>query len=161
MSDQVKTDWFIQACEPQVCKIVVNTVKESQGDLEASLTKLGEIFPTLENDLTLRRKIKALPPLPRGPEPPQVVTFLLEFENLATKLTANAWTDQDKLLALISKIHPKTFVQRNLCKSSFEAPNRHLRRHEAHIAKEGRGVDKKMTNPKTLKVLAVDACHAS
>ena len=104
MSDQVKTDWLIQACEPQVYKIVVNTVKESQGDLEASLTKLGEIFPTLENDLTLRKKIEALPPLPYGPEPPQVVTFLLEFENLAHKWTANAWTDQDKFLALISKI---------------------------------------------------------
>ena len=47
MSDQVKTDWLIQACEPQVYKIVVNTVKESEGDLEASLTKLGEIFPTV------------------------------------------------------------------------------------------------------------------
>ena len=69
MSDQVKTDWFIQACEPQVYKFVVNTVKESQGDLEVSLTKLGEIFPTLENDLTLRKKIEALPPLPYGPEP--------------------------------------------------------------------------------------------
>ena len=52
MSDQVKTDWLIQACEPQVYKIVVNTVKESQEYLEASLTKLGEIFPALENDLT-------------------------------------------------------------------------------------------------------------
>ena len=157
MSDQVKTDWLIQACDPQVYKIVVNTVKESQGDLEASLTKLGEIFPTLENDLTLRKKIEALPPLPYGPEPPQVVTFLLEFENLAHKLTANAWTDQDKLLALISKIHPKTFqeIRANPIlrpKTDTYADMKHTLQEKV---KED-WVDKKMTNPKTLQVLAVD-----
>ena len=54
------------------------------------MTKSGEIFPTLENDLTLRKKIEALPQLPYGPDPPQVATFLLEFENLASKLTATA-----------------------------------------------------------------------
>ena len=107
ISDQFKIDWLIQACEPQVYKIVVNTFKQSEGDLETSLTTLGDIFPTLEKDLKLRKKIEALLPLPCGPEPPQVATFLLEFENLAHKLTANAWTDQDKLLALISKIHQK------------------------------------------------------
>ena len=42
MSDQDKTDWLIQACEPQVYKIVVKTVKESQGDHEASLTRFSQ-----------------------------------------------------------------------------------------------------------------------
>jgi len=52
-----------------------------------------------------------LPPLTYGPDPSQLADFLLKFENLVCKLSAHAFTDQDKYLALISKLHPKTFAE--------------------------------------------------
>ena len=110
-SEQTKTDWLVQASDPKIYKIVTATVKENQGDLEATLTKLGEIFPTLENDLTVRRKIEALTSLSYAPDPAQLATFLLEFETLLGKLSENSMTDQDKLLHLINKLHPKTFQE--------------------------------------------------
>ena len=83
----------------------------SQGDLEATLTKLGEIFPTLENDLTVRRKIESLQSLSYSLDPVQLATFLLDFETLLGKLSENSMTDQDKFLHLINKLHPKTFQE--------------------------------------------------
>ena len=75
------------------------------------MTKLGEIFPTLENDLTIRRKLESLTPLNYSPEPQHLANFLLEFDTLLGKLTEQAMTDQDKLLLLISKLNSKTFQE--------------------------------------------------
>jgi len=43
--------------------------------------------------------------------PPSWQLFCSSSENLVFKLSAQAFTDQDKLLALISKLHPKTFTE--------------------------------------------------
>ena len=72
-------------------------------------------------------------------------------------MSTNAWTDQDKLLALISKIHPKTFqeIRANPIlrpKTDTYADMKHTLQEKV---KED-WVDKKMKNPKTLQVLAVD-----
>jgi len=103
-------DWLVQTAKPNVHPLVLNTVKENN-DLEATLAKLGTIFPTLENDVTLRKRIEAMQSLGYGIEPHQVTAFFLEFETLIGKLSPEAWTDQDKLLSLISKLHPKTFQE--------------------------------------------------
>ena len=110
-SDLVKTDWLAQACEPGVYKITTNVIKETGSNLEETLKRLGEIFPTLENDLTIRRKIESLPTLGYAPEPQVLASLLLEFETLSGKLSTHAWIDQDKLLFLIGKLHPKTFQE--------------------------------------------------
>ena len=88
----------MQASDPKIYKIVTATVKEKQGELEATLTKLGEIFPTLENDLTVRRKIESLTSLGYSQDPAQLATFLLDFETLLGKLSENSMTEQDTFL---------------------------------------------------------------
>ena len=138
MSDQVKTEWLIQACEPQVYKIVVNAVKESQGDLEESLTKLGEIFPTLENDLKLRKKIEALPPSAVRTRTPTSRVFSSPIRKSGTQVDCKC-QDRPRQIACIDLENSSKNFPRNSCKSNFEAQNRHLRRHEAHIAREGQG----------------------
>jgi len=108
--EQLKLDWLVQSAEPNVYPLVLNTVKECK-DLETTMAKLGTIFPTLENDVTLRKRIEALPTMSYAMEPHQVTTFFLEFETLTGKLSPEAWTDQDRLLSLISKLHTKTFQE--------------------------------------------------
>jgi len=90
--EQLKLDWFLQTAEPNVNTLVLNAVKENN-DLETTLAKLDTIFPTL------------------GIEPHQGTGFLLDFETLMRKMSPEAWTDQDKILSLISKLHPKTFQE--------------------------------------------------
>ena len=68
-SDLVKTDCLAQACEPGVYKITTTVIKETGSNLEETPKTLGEIFPTLENDLTIRRNIESLPTLGYAPIP--------------------------------------------------------------------------------------------
>ena len=97
----------IQPCEPQVYKIAVNIAKEHQDDLEAILTKLGKIFSTLENDLTLRNQIKALPNYPtRSTSSSHVFVGIQTFGQQAH---SSSMGTPSQVLALISKLHPKTF----------------------------------------------------
>ena len=84
-SEQTKTDWLVQASDPKI--------------------------HTLQNDLTVRTKIELLTPLSYAPDPAQLATFLLDFGTLLGKLSENSMTDQDKLLHLINKLHPKTFQE--------------------------------------------------
>jgi len=46
-----------------------------------------------------------------GIKPHQVTALFLEFEILIGQLSPEAWTDQHKLLSLISNLHPKTFQE--------------------------------------------------
>ena len=155
-SDLVKTDWLAQACEPENYKITTNVIKETGSNLEETLKRLGEIFPTLENVLTIRRKIESLPTLGYAPEPQVLASFLLEFETLSGKLSAHAWTDQDKLLSLIGKLHPKTFqeIRAHPFWRSRTDTYQEMKSSLQEKVKED-WIEKKMSNPK-LQVLALD-----
>jgi len=74
-NDQTKKDWLIQACGSNVYEIFEKIVEDAHADLEVVLTRLGEVFPALENDLTIRKKIATLPPLRCGPDPSQWQLF--------------------------------------------------------------------------------------
>jgi len=73
--EQLKLGWLVRRAEPNVYPLVLNTVKENN-DLEATLAKLGTIFPTLENDVTLMKRIEAMKSLGYRIEPHQVTAFL-------------------------------------------------------------------------------------
>jgi len=86
-------------------------VKEAHADLEVILGRIVNVFLALANDFTIRDKIETIPPLPYVPEPSMLAAFLLKFESLVCKRLAPAFTNQDKLLALISKLHHMTFAE--------------------------------------------------
>jgi hypothetical protein len=156
-SDQVKSDWLAQAAEPQVYKITMKVLKDNENDLERSLRALGEIFPTLENDLTIRKKIESLQPLGYAPEPQVLAAFLLDFETLASKLSPGAWTDQDRLLSLISKINPRTFQEIRSHPTFRPRTDTFLEFKQVLQEKVKEDwVDRKLVTPKQLQVLSLD-----
>jgi len=61
-TEQLKMHWLVQTAKPNVYPLVLDTVKKT-------------IFPTLENDVTLRKKIEAMPNLGYGIEPHQVTAL--------------------------------------------------------------------------------------
>ena len=77
--------------------IVANTVKESQGDLEASLTKLGEIFPTLKHPNLMpqwlkNRQERSKSKTPQRPSQPTYSPIEDETSNNPEKRKVNLFT---------------------------------------------------------------------
>ncbi len=79
--DQAKLDWLIEACTPRVLNLVEKVVEENN-NLHQVLCKREELFPKLENDITLRSSLEKIPQLPASPEPNQVAQLLVEFEEI-------------------------------------------------------------------------------
>ena len=87
-SEAFQLDWLIQCSTSKVKKIVEKFVEGSKSQsLESVLLSLAELFPRLENDLTLRESLERLPPLPYGPEPSQVKKLLVDFVEVTSRMT--------------------------------------------------------------------------
>jgi len=119
--DQTKTDFLIQACDSYVYEIVEKILEDAHADLEVVLTRIGKVFPALENDLTVCKKIETLPPLPYGPDPSQLAFFLLEFEKLVCKYLMRSLTNQ--IACTHFQVAPQNFC-RNSLRKDLEKPNR-------------------------------------
>ena len=110
-SDQYKIDWLIEASTPKVKKLVEKVAEETGGKLILVLQKLEILFPKLENDLTLGSLLDKIPQLGPSPDPASVAQLFVEFEEIFSRLSTNAMSDQDKFLCLCKKLHPKTFQE--------------------------------------------------
>jgi len=104
--EQLKLDWLVQTAEKNVHPLVLNTVKENN-DLGATLANLGTTILTSGNDATPRKRIELMQSSGWRIEPHQVTAFFLKNSN--RKSFPEARNDRDKLLPLISKLHPNTF----------------------------------------------------
>ncbi len=108
--DQAKLDWLVEACTPKVQKLVEKVVEDSNNNLHHVLLKLEELFPRLENDITIRGNLEKIPQLPANPEPSQVAQLFIDFEENLSRLSKDAMSEQEKLIFLVKKLHPKTFL---------------------------------------------------
>ena len=75
------------------------------------LQHLADLFPKLENDISLRASLEKLPSLNANPDPSAVAQLYLEFEEILSRMTAGSMSDQEKFLMLVKKLHPKTFTE--------------------------------------------------
>jgi len=107
-SSQMQLDWFVQACTPKVKKLVEKVVEE-QGTLVGVLQKLEDLFPKLENDISLRSLVDKMPQLPANPDPATVAQLFVEIEEVFARMSPRCMSDQEKYIVLIKKLHPKTF----------------------------------------------------
>ena len=98
-------DWLVQCTVPKFRKVVERVVEEHK-DWEPLLLALAELFPRLENDLTLRVSFEKLPSSPFSPEPAQVKRLLVEFEEVCSRTTLGALGAQEKYLLFSRKVHP-------------------------------------------------------
>ena len=92
-------------------KRIVERLVEEHGNLGLVLESLAQLFPKLENDITLRDALEKIPQLPPAPEPAQVKKLLLDFEELVSKMTQDALGSQETFLLLMKKLHPRTFQE--------------------------------------------------
>ena len=111
--ESYQVDWLIQCSTAKIRRIVEKVVEENP-KLDAVLLALSQLFPRLENDLTLREALEKLAPLPHSPDPSQVKRLLVEFEELQAKMSKGALGEQEKFLLLSRKVHPRTFQELRL-----------------------------------------------
>ena len=74
------------------------------------LSKLQDLYPTLETDLSILGQISRVLHLPYDPKPEQVVTLLETPERLFDKLNPGVMTDEPKFMEIPSKVNDKLFV---------------------------------------------------
>ena len=105
-----KLDWLVE-CTTGKAKVLVKKLARESQHLGEVLRKMSKLFPKLENDLTLRAKMDKLPQLPYNVEPSEVAKRFLDLEDLMSKMSESAMSDQEKFIMLTKKIHPKTFSE--------------------------------------------------
>ena len=108
-TDEVKCYWLIECMAPKFRRVVENLAETCDFQLVSVLSKMNVLFPHLENDLSIRLLLDKIPPLIFQPEPSTVAQMFFEIEELLVELTENAMSDQEKLILLIKKIHPRTY----------------------------------------------------
>jgi hypothetical protein len=81
-------------------------VVEAQNEI---ITVLEDLFPKLENDISLRSLVEKLPQLTANPDPAAVAQLFVEVEEIFTRMSPGSLSDQEKFILLIKKLHPKTF----------------------------------------------------
>lgn len=109
--DEVKCYWLIECMAPKFRKVVENLVESSECQLVPVLSKMNTLFPQLENDLSIRLLLDKIPLLPYQPEPSVVAQMFFDIEERLAELTDNAMSDQEKLILLIKKVHPRTYQE--------------------------------------------------
>ena len=102
--DQVKLDWLYQACTGKV-KRILDGILEKETHFESVLERLAELFPKVENTISVRQLLQKVPPLPYKMFPADVEQMFLELETLFTKIPAESMSQDEKLLLLVSKIN--------------------------------------------------------
>ena len=78
---------------------------------EEFLSKLQDLYPTLETDLPIVGEISKVSDLPYDAKRKQVVKLLEALERLFDKLNPGAMTEERKLTELSSKIYDKLFIE--------------------------------------------------
>ena len=84
-------------------------VEETPENLIEVLHKMESLFPRVENDFTLRNLLDKIAVLSASPEPAAVAQWLVEFEEIVSRLSKGAMSEQDDFLLLVKKLHPKSF----------------------------------------------------
>ena len=86
--DSQKVDWILQSCSANYLPILQKVVQHNPSiNLEQFLAEMERLFPKLENDLSIRDKLKAVPGLPRHPTHQDVEILILNIQTLFQRLS--------------------------------------------------------------------------
>ena len=130
--DETKRDWLTQACHPKIRKMVDSLADRTQ-TFDDLLDSISQLFPKVENSISIRQQLGKVPGLQRDASPAEVETLLLELDNLFSKLPSDSFSEEERLLLLVSKLNPETWREiraertwRNRC-DSYESLKELLR----------------------------------
>ena len=109
--DRVKANLIVQGFkDPELQQRVSRFLKKATS-FEDFLSKLQDLYPTLQTDLSILGEIPKLSHLPYDPKPEQVVKLLETLQWLFDKLNPGVMTEERKLMEFSSKINDKLFVE--------------------------------------------------
>lgn len=156
-----KKDWLIHSCSPKVRK-VVEALGEKEDSFENFLERISQVFPKVENSISLRQQLQKIPPLQREPTPMEVEQLLLELETILAKFHANSLSDEEKVLTLVGKLHPQMWKEirserkfRPRCET-FASLKELLREKTTDDANERYMFSQMMSKPTTSKAFVLD-----
>ena len=111
----------------------MDSLADKTSSFEELLESINQVFPKVENSISVRQQLAKILPLQRETSPQEVESLLLEMETLFLKLPPEAFSEEEKGLLLVSKIPPQTWKEirsercwRNRC-DSFESLKELLR----------------------------------
>ena len=103
--DQTKNDWLVQAFQPKLRKIL-ESILEKESKFDLVMEELANVFPKVENSISLRQQLSRVPQLASKVSPAEGEQMLLEVETLFSKLPDSSMSEDEKVLLLVSNIHP-------------------------------------------------------
>ena len=98
--------WFVHAMEEPVLT-VVESLFDKTSTLEDLIRETSRIFPTYVTDLSLRKQVSEIRGLPAEPSLEEVETLLLDLETLWSRMSDDAYSDQEKYVTLAGKLGGK------------------------------------------------------
>ena len=108
---RVKANLIVQGIKHPDLQERVSKLLKKATSFEDFLSKLQDLYPTLETDLSILGEISKVSHLPYDPKPEQAVKLFETLERLFNKLNRGDMNDERKLLELSSKIKDKLFVE--------------------------------------------------
>ena len=105
-----KKDWFLHCCAPKL-KRIVESVAETNDSFESFLNGIQKLFPKVENTVSLRQQLQKVCKLANDPSPAEVEQMLLEFDSLVAKFPNGSLSEEEKLLLLVTKVHPVSWKE--------------------------------------------------
>jgi hypothetical protein len=92
-------------------------VAERELSFVGFIQKMESLFPSIENDISLRDALKKIPMLSREPTPQEVEHLLIEFSEIMSRMSTGAMGSQEALLMLVQKIPAQTWKDTGLIES--------------------------------------------
>ena len=109
--DRMRADLIEQGIKDPELQGRVSKLLKKATSVEEFLSKLQDLYPTVETDLSILGEISKVSHLPYDPKPEQVVKLLETLKRLFDKLNPRVMTEEHKVMELSSKINDKLFVE--------------------------------------------------
>ena len=109
--DRVKANLIDQGIKDPDLQERISKLLKKATTFEDVLSKLQDLYPMRETDLSILGKISKVSHLPYDTKPEQVVKLLEIVERLFDTLNPGVMTEEGKLMELSSKINDKLFVE--------------------------------------------------
>ena len=103
LDQETSRAWFVSCMGPTVLTLV-EAVYSRTTTLEALVLEVGRIFPCYVTDFTLRQEVLGIKPLGANPTLEDLELLILKLENIWVRMTDGAYSDQEKLVTLVSKV---------------------------------------------------------
>ena len=98
-----------KSCKKKLSQQQVKTAIRKSSSWGDFLTRLDQMYPVYETDLSVRTEIEELPPLPEFPTAARISGFVAKLEELMGRMNTSSYGPTEPHLWLVGKIPPRTW----------------------------------------------------